>query len=273
MGPHPVLATSIKDCIKVAGKECRTLYTLRRNTPEVANMQRAVMSVFAEGCDIDWSKHNSEGKFIQLPNYVWQREKFWMENDRSVQERIAMLENPILGIQEAPATPVWRIDLDHEPVNYLRDHVVTGMPVLPGAAYIEALLELAGIQFPSAKCLVVRDLVIQAPMLIAADRGLDSVTTYDPLTQVATMRGLENGRLGPGQIHITAKIAGIDRCETTSHVLNQLFEHFEAKEDVASFYRGLDQMGLSYGPAFQTVRELRLNQHKGQSACSNRNAT
>ena len=264
VGPHPVLANSLKDCIKVAGKECRTLYTLRRNTPERSNMRRAVASVFAEGCNIDWSQHIASGKFIQLPNYVWQREKFWMENDRSVQERIAVLENPILGIQEAPATPVWRIDLDHEPVNYLRDHVVTGMPVLPGAAYIEAALELAGIQFPSAKCLVVRDLVIQAPMLIMADRGLDSVTTYDPGSQSVTMRSLENGRLGPGQVHITARIAGHDRCETMSHSLTEVRARFEDSEDIASFYRGLDQMGLSYGPAFQTVRELRLNKSKDQ---------
>ncbi len=264
VGPHPVLANSLKDCIKVAGKECRTLYTLRKNSPELASMHRAVMNVFAEGCELDWTKHNADGKFMPLPNYVWQRERFWMENERSVQERIAPLDNPILGLQEAPATPVWRIDLDHEPVNYLRDHVVTGMPVLPAAAYVEALLELAGIQFPAAQCLVVRDLVIQAPMLITADRGLDCSTTYDPVTQSVTIRGLENGRLGPGQVHITARIAALERCDTSTQELNRVFEHFAAKEDIESFYRGLDQMGLSYGPAFQTVRELRLNKSKDQ---------
>ena len=264
VGPHPVLATSMKDCIKVAGKECRTLYTLRRNEPELSNVQRAAMSVFVEGCDLDWSKHNSTGRFIQLPNYAWQREKFWMENERSVQERIATIENPILGIQEAPAVPAWRIDLDHEPVAYLRDHVVSGLPVLPGAAYIEGLLELAAIQFPSAKCYLVRDFDIQAPMLIMSDRGLDFSTAYDPLTQSVTMRSLENGRLGAGQVHITAKIAALDRCETTKKVLSEVIKHFEAAEDVDSFYRGLDQMGLSYGPAFQTVRELRLNKSRDQ---------
>ncbi|MDX1928072.1 MAG: type I polyketide synthase, partial [Pirellulaceae bacterium] len=264
IGPHPVLTTSLKDCIKLAGKDCRTLFTLRRNAPERANLHRAIISVFAEGCDLDWSKHNAHGKFITLPNYAWQREKYWLENDRGMQDRIATIEYPILGIQEAPATPVWRIDLDHEPVAYLRDHVVTGMPVLPGAAYVEALLELAGTQFPQAQCLLVRNLQIHAPMLIFPDRGLDSVTSYDPQSQMATIRGLENGRLGSGQVHITAQIAGIDRCQPYSENVSEALRQFKTQQDVKVFYRDLDQMGLSYGPAFQTVRELRLNDSKDQ---------
>ena len=264
IGPHPVLANSIKDCAKVAGKESRSLYTLRRNQPERRNLHRAIMGLFAEGCQLDWRCHHPHGKLVSIGNYPWQREKYWLENERGIQDRIATIEYPILGIQEAPGTPVWRNDFDHEPVNYLRDHVVTGMPVLPGAAYIESLLELSSIQFPDAKCLLVRNLSIQAPMVILAERGLDSVTSYEPATQLATIRSLENGRLGGGQVHITANIAGLTTCSTRYENLQALRQSFTNQQDVTSFYRGLDQMGLSYGPAFQTVRELRLNEAKDQ---------
>lgn len=264
IGPHPVLTTSIKDCIKVAGKECRTLHTLRRNTPERSSVHRAIMSLFAEGCDLDWSKHNANGKQVTLPNYAWQREKFWLENDRGMQDRIATIDHPILGIQEAPGTLVWRNDFDHEPVAYLREHVVTGMPILPGAAYIESLLELAATQFLNAQCLVVRDLQIFAPMLILPERGLDSVTSYEPQAQFATIRSLENGRLGSGQVHLTARIAGFNQCERESKAIDELRRRIASQQDITAFYRGLDQMGLSYGPAFQTVRELRLSDTKDE---------
>ncbi len=56
-----------------------------------------------------------------------------MENDRAMQDRIATITLPMLGNQEAPGTPAWRNDFDHEPVHYLRDHVVTGVPILPAA--------------------------------------------------------------------------------------------------------------------------------------------
>lgn len=262
VGPHPVLSSSLRDCIKAAGKECRLVHTLRRNQPEASNVERAVMAVHAEGCQIDWKQHNSKGRFIQLPNYAWQRERYWLENDRALQDRIAPIHYPMLGIQEAPGAPVWRNDFDHEPMNYLRDHVVTGMPILPAAGYVESLLELADIQFPEHSSYVIRNLEIRAPMIIAAERGLDCVTSYDPLTQSATIRGLENGKLGTGQVHIVAKIAGFHKKSMNPCSLSSLKEHCAHVEDVPSFYKSLDQMGLSYGPAFQTVRELRLNDSK-----------
>ena len=259
VGPHPVLSSSLRDCVKAAGKESRLSFTLRRNHPEVVCMHKAIMGVYASGADLDWSVHNGHGNFIQLPNYAWQREKFWLENDRAVQDRIAPIHHPMLGMQEAPGTPVWRNDFDHEPMTYLRDHVVTGMPILPAAGYVESLLELAEIHFPEHVGLAVRDLDIRAPMIITAERGLDCVTSYDPFTHAATIRGLENGKLGTGQIHIVAKIAGIEKHLPVQHDLNALQTLCGNSQEIAAFYTSLDQMGLSYGPAFQTVRELRLN--------------
>ena len=262
VGPHPVLSSSLRDCIKAAGREFRLVHTLRRNQPEVASIHKAIMSVYASGGDLNWTVHNDQGDFIALPNYAWQRERFWLENDRAVQDRIAPVVHPMLGIQEAPGTPVWRNDFDHEPMNYLRDHVVTGMPILPAAGYVECLLELAAFQFPEHSGLSIREFDIRAPMIINADRGLDCVTSFDPLNQSATIRGLENGKLGTGQIHIVAKLSGVPRHDQVQHDLNKLMQGFADPEDIAEFYRSLDQMGLSYGPAFQTVRELRLNDKK-----------
>lgn len=264
VGPHPVLATSLRDCIKLADKDCRTAFTLRRKTPERSALHRAIASIYTCGCDIDWATHNGDGQFIQLPNYAWQRERFWMETDRGRQDRIAPIEHPILGIQEAPAAPVWRTDIDHEPLVYLRDHVVIGLAILPAAAYIESLLELGRVQFEDAKAIVIRNLKIFAPMIITADRGLDSVTTFEPSTGSATIRGLENGKLGSGQVHITAKIAGLESFEPCQLNLALLFQEFCQPENVAEFYKSLAQIDLTYGPAFQTIRQLFVNRSEGR---------
>lgn len=259
IGPHPVLATSIRECIRAEGKDCRQLYTLRRNHPELNNVHLAILGVHSEGCDIDWERLSPTGQVVRLPNYAWQRERYWLENDRAVQDRIAPIHHPMLGIQEAPGTPVWRNDFDHEPMAYLRDHVVTGMPVLPAAAYVESLLELAELQFPEHPGLAIRDFQIRAPMLILPDRGLDAVTSYEPFSQLATIRGLENGKLGTGQIHILAKLAGSKCKQNSQRSLDAMLGAHAISLEVGSFYQSLDRMGLSYGPAFQCITELRVN--------------
>lgn len=259
VGPHPVLSTSINDCAKEAGKDCRLLFTLRRNQPEESMLLRSIMSVFASGCDMNWDAHCNHGNLITLPNYPWQGEGYWMENDRARQERLGEVVFPMLGIQEAPGVPAYRNDFDHEPVLYLRDHVVTGLPILPAAGYVETLLELASIQQPDAAAYVVRDFQISAPMIITADRGLDCVTTYDPATQSATIRSLENGRLGPGQTHVTARTTSLSRYMTKEVSISAMRAGLTKSVSTTDFYRNLDSIGLTYGPAFQTVKEIYTN--------------
>lgn len=264
IGPHPVLANSMRDCIRASDRDCRTIFTLNRKTPEISTLHRGIASVHASGCEMDWSVHNGNGDWTPLPNYPWQRESLWVENERAAQDRLAPIPTPILGLQEAPATPAWRNDFEHESVKYLKDHVVTGVPILPAAAYIEALLEVLQSQDTEQAALIIRDLKIFAPILLSSERALDGVTTYDPFTKTATIRSLANGFLGDGQIHITSKLAHAKDCVPQTQDLQGLLAAADEQVDVPDFYQRLDRLNLSYGPAFQTIREMRVNDQDRQ---------
>lgn len=264
VGPHPVLSASLRDCIKVAGKDCRLIHTLRRNLPnETLNVQRAAMGVFASGCDIDWSHFIDSDRFVQLPNYNWQRERYWNENDRAAQDRVNPVIYPILGTQEALGAAVWRNDFDHNAVKYLRDHVVSTLSILPAAGYIESLLEVAGIQFPDAVGLVIRDLEIMAPLILTADAGSDFTTTYDPRNHSTIIRSQQNGQLGTAQVHVAAKVGEIRKVQSSKVDLAALKSLTAESDDIEQFYADLDKNGLSYGPLFQTVREIYPRQEDG----------
>ena len=232
--------------------------------PDQVTLYRAIAGIYASGCELDWSIHNGGGQWVPLPNYPWQREYLWLENERATQERIAPIEHPILGLQEAPATPAWRNDIDHESLRYLQDHVVTGVPILPAAAYIESLLELASLQTDQEATLIIRDLEIMAPMLISEDRGLDAVTLYDSFTRLATIRSLKNGSLGEGQLHITAKISTAANITPKPLDLQKLLTQVTDQVKIAEFYQQLDRLNLSYGPAFQTVRTMQVSRKHRQ---------
>lgn len=257
VGPHPVLTASICDCVKVAGKECQHGFTLRRNQPEMQCINQAIMSIFALGCDLEWSSHNGKGQLVKLPNYAWQRETLWNENDRAIQARIAAVEYPMLGEQEAPAVPTFRLDFDHEPLRYLRDHVVSGMAILPAAAYIESMLEFANLQFDDAKSLVIRNLKINVPLILSTERGTDYTTTFEPQASAVTIRSLENGRLGQGQVHVTGSIFGHQQIASVKQDFEGLASSLTCEEDLAVFYQSLAKIGLQYERAFQTLKELR----------------
>lgn len=257
IGPHPVLATSLKDCIRATDKDCRIIHTLRRNMPnESLCVKRAAMAVFAAGCRIDWMPHVKGHQRIALPNYAWSREHYWNENDRAAQDRINPFLYPLLGTQEAMAAPVWRVDFDFQQQAYLREHVVSGMPILPAAGYFEALLELASIQFPDAGAWALRNIEILRPLVLSADRGIDFTTSWDPALQRCVQRSLENGKLGVGQEHLAAQVSSIPKVDALSVDLPSLIASGKIKDDMAGFYSDLAQLGLAYGPLFQTIREL-----------------
>ncbi|MEZ6138519.1 MAG: SDR family NAD(P)-dependent oxidoreductase [Pirellulaceae bacterium] len=259
VGPHPVLATSIKECVQNSGKECRNFFTLRRKSAEAPLLDRLFLEFYAQGGEIQWEKRVTHGRIIDLPNYPWQRELHWLENPRATQDRINPIVNPILGTQEAPGTLAYRNDFDHCVVQYLRDHVVMGLSILPGAGCVEAMIELAAIHFPDAKALAIRNYEISTPLILKEDRATDFVTSFDPFESKAVCRSLENGKLGPGQVHAIGELAALPvgaRHDQTRVQFAELQSSFSQPLDISSFYGQLHRIGLQYGPAFQTVRDL-----------------
>lgn len=265
VGPHPVLATSIKECTNQSGKDCRQIYTLRRKTSEMTAITRAVMECYALGGALRWESVVPTGTFIKLPNYPWQREFLWLENDRAAVDRMNPIVNPILGTQEAPATFAYRNDFDHEIMNYLRDHKVMGLPILPAAGYVESFMELASIMHPEAKGLTLRNFEIFAPLILKDDRGIDFCTTFEPTTGLATSRSLDNGKLGTGTTHASAKIAKLETQTTPVVDLDQIRATTAEAIATQKFYQQLASIGLQYGPAFQTVKELLVASDRTQT--------
>ncbi|MER7282890.1 type I polyketide synthase [Dactylosporangium sp. NPDC000244] len=73
VGPDAVLVPHLPDDdVVVVG-------TLRRNRDESETLLRAVAELFVAGVDIDWSTTFTGGRVAGLPNYAFQRVRFWPE--------------------------------------------------------------------------------------------------------------------------------------------------------------------------------------------------
>ncbi|SAL65187.1 beta-ketoacyl synthase [Caballeronia peredens] len=261
VGPHPVLASALRDSAKVRANEIRLVETLRRNEanhePERLRVQRAVAQIFASGAGIDWTALNGRGRLVALPNYPWQRQRLWMESERAAYQRIAPTDRPLLGCEHFPAHHVWLNDLEHQNVAWLKDHVVSGTPVMPAAGYIETMLEAAATLHPDAPGWIVSDVAIHAPLVITGERAIDYLCVYDDATRRAMLRSIESGSNGAGSLHLDGTIAPLPAESAACADLQRAMSVCGTPLDAEAFYRDLSRRGLQYGPAFRAIRALR----------------
>jgi acyl transferase domain-containing protein len=56
VGPHPVLSTSIKECMREAQLDGAAIATLCRTEPESDSFAKAIGALYTCGAEIDWSR-------------------------------------------------------------------------------------------------------------------------------------------------------------------------------------------------------------------------
>ena len=74
LSPHPVLASSIFQCLAHRGVNRPPLCSLRRNSDEIETMLVALGTLYCQGLSVDWKGLYAEsGLFVPLPNYCWKK--------------------------------------------------------------------------------------------------------------------------------------------------------------------------------------------------------
>ncbi|WP_437965697.1 SDR family NAD(P)-dependent oxidoreductase [Sorangium sp. So ce260] len=168
IGAHPVLGSSIQECAALRGRKASVLTSLRRKAGERATLLEALGALYVAGFPVDWRGVQPDdprgARFVQLPRYPWQHEPHWIESDASRRDRLGAPVHPLLGDRLPSFQPTWESVIDVDRLPYLKDHVVQGAVVYPGAGYIEMMLaaaralfgagnrgiELSGIEFHKA---------------------------------------------------------------------------------------------------------------------------
>ncbi|MCO5232262.1 MAG: type I polyketide synthase [Chitinophagales bacterium] len=78
--PHPVLSTAIQDNIQYINKSGVAIPSLWREKDELLSFYKSLGKYFESGLKIDWEKiYPSIHQFVLLPNYPWQKERFWFD--------------------------------------------------------------------------------------------------------------------------------------------------------------------------------------------------
>ncbi|MEO3848427.1 beta-ketoacyl synthase N-terminal-like domain-containing protein [Streptomyces sp. B8F3] len=103
LGPHPVLAQPVTQCLRAAGVEGAVVPTLRRDTDDVLTAKGALATLYTHGVPPDWtSASGGAGRSRALPTYPWQGEPLWFERADGATEAATEADTvPAAGLPQA----------------------------------------------------------------------------------------------------------------------------------------------------------------------------
>lgn len=263
VGPHPVLSGNIREILLRAGKVGAAMPTLSRDKDDTHSVMEALAGLYAAGA-LDTSRcpgltaptdqTQVATPHVVLPRYPWQRQRLWTEPETIRRQRLGTPdEYPLLGARTEAAVDEWQLELSIERLPWLADHVVDGVVVLPGAAYLDAALSAAAAR-TGRQDLALESIQFRSPLVIAKHAVPVVQFTVEPTTRRFTIRS-RNVDADLWTVNCTGRLveAPVDAVKVNVSVLSNALP-----VDGADLYDALAARGLVYGPAFRCIVRAQL---------------
>lgn len=256
VGAHPVLSYYLKEALNHAGVEGTTIATLARENDSYSQLEASVAQTLVAGIDAGLSRwFPDRGNFVKLPNYPWQREKFWLP---STSESCGILSrhkiHPLLGYALPQHNETWENQLDTQLYPYLADHNVGGAIVFPGAGFIEMALAAATQQLNDDDYIEIEELEIQAPLLLNEENSKVVRFAIDASDRRFILKSREYATSSGWSQHLVGRILE----KATGHKLDIAAPRLPERApdfDITTHLHLTEMTGLDYGPAFQTIQK------------------
>ena len=144
IGPHPVLRSSINECLKERKVDAKIVSTLRRLQDDAEAMLLTLGDLYSAGHKVNWlTSFNPNANYVSLPSYPWQRTKYWYETQETLNDKLGAESSALLGTSLNDIDTSWEISVNRYHIPYLEEHYVQSALVLPGASYVELGLEVS----------------------------------------------------------------------------------------------------------------------------------
>ena len=255
VSPHPVLESSIKECLAEQGATGFVFHSLRRETDESQELAGNLGGLHVLGVHVTWGEVNQgTGAVVRLPHYPWHRETFWIESADSARVRLAAVAHPLLGQRLESAVPTWQLTLDPCRLSYLRDHRVWDTVVFPAAAYGEIGLALGRILFPETPH-AVEDLEIKKALFVREGQTPTLQSVFDPEHKTFAIYSSATG-VDPWDLHAQGTLTRQAPNETAPGHLDSIRQRLADHFDHERYCRELELRGYQFGPSFRQVQQI-----------------
>ncbi|MBI5394834.1 MAG: type I polyketide synthase [Verrucomicrobia bacterium] len=253
IGPQPMLAGSVKDCLRHRDTNASILASLRRGRSDAESLATALGTLYTLGAPVRWQAVHPAGRLVSLPSYPWQREFCWSEAEELRRQLTVPLVSPLLGNGEIAPQPTWATHLDTRLLTWLLHHRLQGAPVLPAAGYVEMALA-AGCAAKAAETVTLEEVAFESPCFVVENERLPIEFRFQP-DEARFAFFSRSRRDGNWSRHANGRILPLTgpppaTQETPETIASRLPETLSSE----AIYELFTAVGLDYGPSFRGIR-------------------
>ncbi|BBU69675.1 type I polyketide synthase [Fluviibacter phosphoraccumulans] len=265
IGPNAILQRYISETLSSNNVQGKVLPTLKRQADSAVQLTEAALRVqlLAEPFD-PWVYFPEPGQRVRLPNYPWQRERYWHpqtgESQQLIQrQRVHPLLGWRLGGRDHNADFVWENTLDTTMQPWLLDHNVGGSIVFPGAGYVEIALAAAR-EWLGQERLALEELDIISPLTFEEGHARHTRLSLNPRDGSFEIRSRPRLSESDWSVHAVGRIIEAST-KAAPAVLPELLDQTAKVLSGESHYALTDALGLIYGPGFRGIEQISISQN------------
>ncbi|WP_446667487.1 type I polyketide synthase [Kitasatospora phosalacinea] len=276
LGPDRVLSALAEECAAAAGEtELPFVPALRRTGAEVDAVLSALAELHAHGVAVDWAGVFADrgARTVALPTYAFQREHYWLAAPRGTGDAagfgLTASAHPLLSAEvglagSAGLVLTGRVSAGSHP--WLAEHVVSGVVLLPGTAFVEMAVHAAG----RVGCDLVEELTLRAPLAVPEDGALALQVVVgaeqDGRRTVAVHSRGEWAEDAEWTLHAAGTLAVAAGPAAASADLAAWPPAGARPVPVDGLYEELAGQGYGYGPLFRGLRRIWRTEGTGGAA-------
>ena len=260
LGPQSVLTRmSAANWSRPAGS---LVSCLQKDENDSESLLKAIGQLYVHGCTPDFNAMHAgtSNRSVSLPTYPFQRRRFWGPDKPRAFHAQYHTAHPLLGSPVSLAGMVseqrFESFVDVDSPSWMPDHEVMNGIVLPGAAYIEMAIAAAGAD-------QIEDVLFEQPLRPQSRTALQTVIREKDATKTIETYSstTDSSSTGSGQWvrNFAARLVAStgDRPEPIDR--ERIATTLSESAEPAVFYRKMHELGLNYGPAFQTIQSLQYS--------------
>ena len=202
LAPHPLLTYAAEQTARSLGMPLAAICAMRREQELPHGLFGFLADLYSAGAEIDFSALCVDGRLVDTPLPSWSNRPLLLTrggHDGRTRDACMVAVHPLMGahvrLQEEPERHVWQGEVGTGAQQWLGDHQIHGVAVLPGAAYCEMALAAARTVLGEAS--EVRDLRFEQMLLLDEETPIGAAASVEARRVSSTSRGDSPGRATP----------------------------------------------------------------------------
>lgn len=259
IGPHAALQGPANQTLSaIPGFKSTYVSAISRGKSASETYTALLARIFELGAQIKWqgsSAAQSHKVVSDLAPYPWDHNKHWAESRLSRDHRLRQFPyHDLLGVYDVMSPidePRWRHHISVPRLPWLRDHIVDGMVIFPGAGYstmgIEAIKQLTQMQNPDARIVktTMKDVKIVRPIILPVE------STDGPVADIEVQLILSPSKLSENSPWYSVRVLSLQADESwAEHVFGYIKVDVESSSKPAA-----EDFGTEHSAAIEEASE------------------